>query len=101
MLRRRALLLAPVLACALAPATASAAVTLQPGTPRFTSPMYAAFPPRDKRRMFVVERGGKVWIVKDGVKLAQPFLDISAEVGGAGEQGLMTMAFAPDFETSQ
>ena len=33
-------------------------------------------------RMFVWERAGRIWIVENGVKSAQPFLDISDEVGG-------------------
>ena len=33
---------------------------------------------QDGSRLFVVERGGTVWIVEGGVTLPQPFLDISA-----------------------
>ncbi|MDJ0521337.1 MAG: PKD domain-containing protein [Planctomycetota bacterium] len=48
-------------------------------------------------RMFVWERGGKVWIVEDGVKKPQPFLDISEEVGGWRDYGLLGFALHPDF----
>lgn len=48
-------------------------------------------------RMFVWERGGKVWIVEDGTKKPQPFLDISAEVGGWRDYGLLGFALHPDF----
>jgi glucose/arabinose dehydrogenase len=48
-------------------------------------------------RMYVWERGGRVWIVENGVKSAQPFLDISDEVGGWRDYGLLGFALHPDF----
>ena len=49
-------------------------------------------------RLFVVEKPGRVWIVRFGVELPEPFLDIRDVVGDAGqEQGLLSMAFHPDF----
>lgn len=50
-------------------------------------------------RLFVVEQGGKIWILdKNGVKLATPFLDIDPKVGSNGnEQGLLGLAFDPDY----
>jgi hypothetical protein len=38
--------------------------------------------------------------VLDGQKLATPFLDISGDVKSGGEQGLLSMAFAPDYASS-
>ena len=35
------------------------------------------FGPAPDNHMFVWERGGRVWIVEDGVKLSTPFLDIN------------------------
>lgn len=50
-------------------------------------------------RLFVVEQGGKIWILdKNGVKLPTPFLDIDPKVGSSGnEQGLLGLAFHPDY----
>src|SRR3954469_623790 len=48
-------------------------------------------------RMFVWERAGRIWIVENGVKSAQPFLDISDEVGGWRDFGLLGVALHPDF----
>jgi len=81
------------------PATAGA-VSLQPiGT--FSAPIHVAAPPGDASRLFVVERGGTVRVVKDGVVLAQPFLTIAAgEISTDGERGLLAMAFAADYATS-
>jgi glucose/arabinose dehydrogenase len=49
-------------------------------------------------RMFVVEQGGLVRIIKSGATLTTPFLDVSGLLKSAsGEQGLLGMAFPPGF----
>jgi glucose/arabinose dehydrogenase len=64
---------------------------------RFDSPLFVTAPPGDRRRLFVVEQPGRIVIVKNGRKLARPFLDISSQVTSGGEQGLLGLAFAPDY----
>jgi hypothetical protein len=92
-------LLAVALVALAAPASASAAPQLvRVGT--FTAPMYVTAPPRDTSRLFVVERSGVIKVVRDGVPVAAPVLDISSEVDTAGERGMLSMAFPPDYETS-
>lgn len=52
-------------------------------------------------RLFVVEQGGRIRLVSGGRVEPMPYLDLSAGVGSAGnEQGLLGLAFAPDFATS-
>jgi len=51
-------------------------------------------------RMFVWERGGKVWIVENGTKLSTPLIDISDEVGGWRDFGLLGFALDPNFLTN-
>lgn len=48
-------------------------------------------------RMFVWEKAGRVWIVDDGQKLAEPLLDISDEVGDWRDYGLLGVALDPNF----
>jgi glucose/arabinose dehydrogenase len=48
-------------------------------------------------RMFVWERGGRVWTVTNGVKSATPFLDISEEVGSWGDFGMLGFCLDPNF----
>ena len=49
-------------------------------------------------RLFVVEKAGRILIVRDGRVLARPFLDIQPRVGSRGdEQGLLSVAFHPRF----
>jgi glucose/arabinose dehydrogenase len=50
--------------------------------------------------VFVVQQGGRIMVVRGGKKLAQPFLDLSSKTNGGGEQGLLSMAFAPDYAKS-
>jgi glucose/arabinose dehydrogenase len=97
---RRTVLLG-LLAAALAPASASAAVQLvKVGS--FGGPVYVAGPPGDSHRLMVVEQSGRIQLMVDQTKQATPFLDIAGEVRppGGGEQGLLSMAFAPDYATS-
>lgn len=48
-------------------------------------------------RMFIVERSGVIKIFKNGVVLPTPFLDISSQVATTHEQGLLGLAFSPEF----
>jgi glucose/arabinose dehydrogenase len=48
-------------------------------------------------RLFVVDKRGRVWIVKDGARSSKPFLDIAAKVSNGSEQGLLGLAFHPDY----
>jgi hypothetical protein len=66
----------------------------------FSSPTYLAAPRGDRQRRFVVQRAGKIVVVKDGHKLTTPFLNISSDVRTDGEAGLLSMAFAPDYSQS-
>jgi glucose/arabinose dehydrogenase len=48
-------------------------------------------------RMYVWERGGRVWIVENGIKQTPPLIDISEEVGGWRDFGLLGFALHPNF----
>ena len=66
-----------------------------------TKPVFLISPAGDQERVFIVEQPGRVRILQDGVLLAEPFLDVSALVGGAGgERGLFCIAFHPEYATS-
>ena len=66
----------------------------------FDSPVYVTSPPADNSRLFVVEQGGTVRVVKDGKTLGTPFLDVSDKITTGSEQGLLSIAFAPDYASS-
>jgi glucose/arabinose dehydrogenase len=67
----------------------------------FSSPVYVTAPPGDTHRLFVVERAGRIRVVRDGRKLGTPFLDISSQVSTDSERGLLSMAFARDYASSR
>ena len=66
----------------------------------FSEPVYIAQPRGDRHHLFVVEKTGAIRVVEDGRTLPQPFLEISDKVSGGSEQGLLSMAFAPDYARS-
>jgi glucose/arabinose dehydrogenase len=51
-------------------------------------------------RLFVVEQTGKIRVIKGGVLLPDPFISVSASILTTGEQGLLGLAFHPQFETN-
>ncbi len=81
-----------------------------------SAPLAAVWAPGDASVMYVVERGGRVRVVVNGQIQAQAFIDLSPVLppsggtitfGGttytysrSGEQGLLGLAFAPDYATS-
>ncbi|MEX0993023.1 MAG: PQQ-dependent sugar dehydrogenase [Solirubrobacterales bacterium] len=64
----------------------------------FTEPVYVTAPPGDTKRVFVVQQNGKIIVLAGGKR--RTFLDISGSIVHGGEQGLLSMAFAPDYSTS-
>lgn len=72
----------------------------------FDAPVQVATAPGEADLLFVVEAAGRIQVLRDGKRLRRPFLDISDIVLGppdsaaGGEQGLLSVAFAPDYEDS-
>jgi len=67
----------------------------------FDDPVYVTSAPGDRRRLFVVEQAGRIRVVRDGKRLSAPFLDIHDLVTSGGEQGLLSVAFPPDYASSR
>ena len=81
-------------------ATLSASGLMLVSVGSFDQPLYLASPPGDRRRQMVVEQPGRIVLVRDGRKQSRPFLDIRSRVTAGGEQGLLGLAFAPDYSRS-
>lgn len=62
-------------------------------------PLYLTAPAGDPR-LFIVEKGGAIRIVQNGALLPTPFLDLSALVSTGGEQGLLGLAFDPQYASN-
>jgi glucose/arabinose dehydrogenase len=103
------MLLALALAgCHSSDATGPGDTTLPPGltlklnpfvTTGLSSPVFLTQPLNDGR-IFVVEQGGTIRVIKDGVLQATPFLDITTRVLSGGERGLLSVAFHPQYATN-
>lgn len=52
-------------------------------------------------RLYVVEKTGRVRVLEDGVARPEPFLDLSDQVSGGAEQGLLGLAFHPAFQENR
>jgi len=71
----------------------------------FTSPVGMASPRDGTGRIFVIEQGGKVRIIKNNTVLDRPFISISEKVDGLNiaysEKGLLGIAFHPEYRTNR
>ncbi|MDQ3103492.1 MAG: PQQ-dependent sugar dehydrogenase [Actinomycetota bacterium] len=65
----------------------------------FDRPVYTATAPGKANRglLFVVEKGGLIRVIRRGKTIAAPFLDISERISTGTEQGLLSIAFPPDY----
>lgn len=63
-------------------------------------PVFLTSPVGDLTRAFVVEKGGRIRIIRNDALVPTPFLDISAKVSDGGEQGLLGLAFHPQYTTN-
>jgi glucose/arabinose dehydrogenase len=66
----------------------------------FSAPIAFVPDPVDRTVQYVAEQGGRIRLVRYGAVLSTDFLDLSAEIAFAGEQGLLGLAFAPDYASS-
>lgn len=84
-------------------ATSHAKIGLVKVADGFERPVWAGMPTHRSDKLWVMEQAGTVWILdlKTGKRERPPFLDIRSKVTRQGnEQGLLGLAFAPDFEQS-
>ncbi len=97
------------LVCLIAPAAATAAgppfasATQIADVPR---PTYITATPATPDLLYVVEQRGEIILLDNGTPVTRPFLDIRSlvkavpEPGADTEQGLLSVAFPPDYATS-
>ena len=89
-------------AAAPAASAASVSVGLETVASGIDRPLFVTHAGDGSGRLFVVEQGGKIRVVRGGKVLPLPFLDLGARLDtSTGERGLLGLAFAPDFATSR
>jgi glucose/arabinose dehydrogenase len=77
---------------------ATVQLAIAPVAEGFERPTHVTHAGDDSGRLFVVEQAGVIWVLRDGQRLQAPLLDIRSIVGSEGnEQGLLSVAFHPDF----
>lgn len=62
----------------------------------FSAPVYATVAPGDPNTIYVVEKTGTIALVRGGARVGT-FLDVSSGLLSDGEQGLLGLAFHPDY----
>jgi glucose/arabinose dehydrogenase len=60
-------------------------------------PLYVTQPPTDTSRLFILEKPGRIRVIRNDTLLATPFLDITSLASNGAEQGLLSMAFHPNY----
>ena len=77
---------------------ATTQVVLRPVATGLDRPLFATHAGDGSGRLFVVEKPGRIRIVRDGQVAATPFLDLTDRVlSAAYEQGLLGLAFPPNY----
>lgn len=79
--------------------TAPLQLALQRVATGLSTPLYATAPKGDTR-LFIVERSGRVKILKGGSVLPVPFINISSRTTTDGERGLLSIAFDPQYQAN-
>ncbi|HET7220007.1 MAG TPA: PQQ-dependent sugar dehydrogenase [Vicinamibacterales bacterium] len=97
MIFRRVWIAVPIIGTALAIATlAQTRIRTRVHASGFSSPVAFVQDPLDRTAQFVVEQGGRVRAVRDGVVQTDDVLDLRNAVLSGGERGLLGLACAAD-----
>jgi glucose/arabinose dehydrogenase len=75
----------------------AAALALVPVDSGYDFSVFVAAPPGDRDRLVVVERSGTIYLRKDRVRQAVPFLDLTSRTGAGHEYGVYSIAFHPRY----
>ena len=81
-------------------ANAAAQLRTQVHAAGFVFPLAFVQDPVDRTVQHVVEQGGRIRPIRGASALGTDFLDLTRALRSGGEQGLLGLAFAPDYATS-
>ncbi len=90
----------PLVDGTVAPAVSSSSIKLTPVASGLSSPVLITSARDGTGRMFIVEQTGRILVLDNGTVLSTPLLDISGSVSKGGEQGLLGLAFHPNFKSN-
>ena len=66
-----------------------------------SQPVFITHSGDESGRLYIVEKGGRIKILQNGTVRSTPFLNISAKVSNGSEQGLLGLAFHPDYAANR
>jgi len=72
-------------------------IALTPFVSGLSSPVDVVNAGDGSGRLYVVQQAGMIRIIRNGVLLPTPFLNLTAKVLSGGEQGLLGLAFHPNY----
>jgi glucose/arabinose dehydrogenase len=85
-----------------APRPASGALVLVPVDSGYDFSLFVTAPPGDRSRLFVVERGGRIRLRKNGVLQDSAFLNLTGLTNpSTGEYGVYGLAFHPNYAANR
>ena len=94
------LALSAAILLALSPADAAAQLRARLHVSGFNAPVAFVQDPSDRAVQYVVQQGGLIFALRNRVIQPTPFLDLRGFITAGGEQGLLGLAFPPDYATS-
>jgi len=96
----KAAFLASILVALVATPLCAVTLSTQLVTADLSSPVLVTAAPGDNTRLFVVEQGGFIRIIRNGGLLERPFLNLADSITCCGERGLLGLAFHPDYQSN-
>lgn len=76
-------------------------ITLREVASGFDQPLFVTSDGTGSGVLYVLEKTGRIWTLDNGVRGEAPFLDISDRVSTTSEQGLLGIAFPPNYAETQ
>jgi glucose/arabinose dehydrogenase len=64
-------------------------------------PVHVSAPRNELNNVYVVEKPGRIRVIVRGRLRSRPFLNITSLVTNGGEQGLLSVAFSPNYKTNR
>src|SRR2546430_652765 len=74
---------------------------LQPVVSGLSNPVFVTNAKDGSNRLFILEQGGIIKVLQPGSTTPTVFLDITTKVLSGGEQGLLGLAFHPQYQTNR
>ena len=80
--------------------SATAQLRLDPYVSGLSAPVGFVQDPATPSVQYVVQQAGLIRVIQNGALLPTPFLDVASIISCCGEQGLLGLAFPPDYAAS-